>query len=94
MLSHSFFTKHTEDFFQFYRYKMIFRDDKPNDAHKALATLEERGKIKTVITQNIDGLHQAAGSEQVIELHGSVHRNYCVTCNENYDLEYIVKSKL
>ena len=93
MLSHSFFKKHTEEFFRFYKEKMIFRDAKPNDAHKALAVLEQRGKLKAVITQNIDGLHQSAGSQNVLELHGSVHRNYCVGCNKSYDLDYVLKSK-
>ena len=93
MLSHSFFNKHTEEFFQFYREKMIFKNAKPNDAHKALAVLEQRGKLKAVVTQNIDGLHQAAGSRNVLELHGSVHRNYCVSCRKSYDLDYILNNE-
>lgn len=93
MLSHSFFKNHAEEFFRFYREKMIFNDAKPNDAHRALAILEQRGKLKAVVTQNIDGLHQAAGSKNILELHGSVHRNYCVSCNKSYDLDYVLNSK-
>jgi NAD-dependent deacetylase len=93
MLSHSFFVEHTEDFYEFYREKMIFKDAKPNEAHKALAKLEERGKLKAVITQNIDGLHQMAGSKNVYELHGSIHRNYCMDCGKKFDLDYIINSK-
>ncbi|ABN51308.1 MAG TPA: NAD-dependent protein deacylase [Hungateiclostridium thermocellum] len=92
MLSHSFFMEHTEEFFEFYKEKMIYKDAKPNAAHIALAKLEKHGKLKAVITQNIDGLHQAAGSENVIELHGSIHRNRCMKCNESYDLEYVLNS--
>lgn len=92
MLSHSFFMKHTEDFFDFYKSKMIYKNAKPNEAHKVLAELEKIGKVKAVITQNIDGLHQIAGSKNVLELHGSVHRNYCVKCNKSFDLEYIINS--
>ena len=90
MLSASFFSEHPEDFFEFYRKKLIYKDAKPNLAHYALAELEKRGKIKAVITQNIDGLHQLAGSKKVLELHGSVHRNYCTNCNKFFDLNYIV----
>jgi len=93
MLSHSFFVKHTEDFFEFYRSKMLYKDAKPNAAHLALAKLEERGKLKAVVTQNIDGLHQMAGSKNVFELHGSVHRNYCTKCGKFFDLDYILNSK-
>lgn len=93
MLSHSFFVKHTEDFFEFYKSKMIFKDAKPNPAHLALAELERQGKLKAVITQNIDGLHQMAGSKNVLELHGSIHRNYCMKCGAFYDLNYIIDSK-
>jgi NAD-dependent deacetylase len=93
ILSHSFFEKHVEDFYRFYKEKMIYADAKPNKAHIALAKLEEKGKLKAVITQNIDGLHQAAGTRNVLELHGSVHRNYCMKCRKKYDLEYILKSK-
>lgn len=93
MLSHSFFKNHPEDFFDFYRAKMIFKDAKPNKAHYALAELEKRGKLQTVITQNIDGLHQAAGSKNVLELHGSVHRNYCLNCGKHFDLDYILNTE-
>ena len=93
MLSHTFFCKHTEDFYDFYKDKMIYKDAKPNTAHYALAKLEEMGKLKAVITQNIDGLHQKAGSKNVLELHGSVHRNYCMDCRESYGLDYILNSK-
>lgn len=92
MLSHSFFVSHTEDFYDFYKTKMIYKDAKPNDAHTALAELERGGKLKAVITQNIDGLHQMAGSENVLELHGSIYRNYCTECNKYFDLDYIMKS--
>lgn len=93
MLSHSFYEGHTEEFFEFYKNKMIYRNALPNAAHKALAELERRGKLKTIITQNIDGLHQMAGSKNVIELHGSVHRNYCRDCHTTYDMEYVLKQQ-
>jgi NAD-dependent deacetylase len=93
MLSHSFFISHPEEFYEFYKSKMIYKDAKPNPAHAALAKLEEQGKLKAVITQNIDGLHQAAGSKNVLELHGSVYRNYCLKCGRNYDLDYIINSE-
>ncbi|HEY5561346.1 MAG TPA: NAD-dependent protein deacylase [Clostridiaceae bacterium] len=93
MLSHSFFKNHPEDFFEFYKNKMIYKDALPNKAHYALAKLEEEGKLKAIITQNIDGLHQAAGSKNVLELHGSVQRNYCVKCKKDYDLDYILSSE-
>jgi NAD-dependent deacetylase len=92
MLSHSFFVNHTEDFFDFYKSKMIYKDAKPNSAHFALAELERLGKLKAVITQNIDGLHQLAGSRNVLELHGSVHRNYCISCKKEYSLDYVLAS--
>lgn len=92
MLSHSFFVNHTEDFFDFYKNKMIYKDAKPNKAHYFLAELEKRGKLKAIITQNIDGLHQKAGSKNVLELHGSIYKNYCVNCNKIYDLNYIINS--
>lgn len=92
MLSHSFFYSHTKDFYNFYRDKMIYPEAKPNQAHVALARLEEIGKLKAVITQNIDGLHQAAGSKNVFELHGSVHRNYCDRCHTFFPLDFIIKS--
>ena len=91
MLSHTFYKKHTEEFFDFYKNKMIYTEAKPNPAHKALSELERRGKLKAIITQNIDGLHQVAGSINVLELHGSVYRNYCEECKLPYDLEYILK---
>jgi len=93
ILSHSFFICNTKEFFDFYRSKMIYRDAIPNADHIALARLEERGKLKAVITQNIDGLHQQAGSKNVLELHGSVHRNYCMRCHKFYDLDYIISSE-
>lgn len=93
MVSYSFFRQHTEEFFEFYKNKMIALDAKPNAAHKKLAQLEQEGKVKAVITQNIDGLHYAAGSKEVLELHGSVHRNYCEQCGKFYPVEYIVESK-
>lgn len=90
MLSHSFFVSHTEEFYRYYKEKMIFKNALPNPGHMALATLERIGKLKAVITQNIDGLHQMAGSQKVYELHGSVYRNYCTRCNAFYDLDYII----
>lgn len=93
MLSHSFFMSHTEEFFEFYKSKMIYENAQPNRAHISLARLESLGKLKAVITQNIDGLHQMAGSQNVLELHGSIHRNYCMGCNLFYDLGYILSSK-
>ena len=79
-MSHSFFLYHTEEFYRFYKDKMLCLDAKPNRAHEKLAELEAAGKLKAVVTQNIDGLHQMAGSKKVLELHGSVHRNYCQKC--------------
>lgn len=93
MLSHTFYETHTQEFFDFYRNKMLFPDAKPNDAHIVLAQLEKEGKLKAVITQNIDGLHQAAGSQSVLELHGSVHRNYCTGCAKFHPLAFIMESK-
>jgi NAD-dependent deacetylase len=90
MLSHSYFKRHPEEFFRFHREKMLCPDAEPNDAHKKLAELEAAGKLIGVVTQNIDGLHQAAGSKRVYELHGSVLRNYCERCGEFYDLEYLM----
>lgn len=92
ILSHSFFMKKPEEFYRFYHNKMLFPNAKPNKAHLALAKLEKEGKLKAVITQNIDGLHQAAGSKEVLELHGSVHRNYCMKCGRFYGFEEILKS--
>ena len=93
ILSHSFFINNTEDFFKFYKSNMIFTDAVPNDAHITLAKLEEKNKLKAIITQNIDGLHQMADSKNVYELHGSVHRNYCMKCNKFFDSNYILNSK-
>lgn len=93
LVSHTFFMKYTQDFYDFYREKLVFQDAKPNDAHLSLAKLEDMGKLRAVITQNIDGLHQLAGSRNVLELHGSIHRNYCMKCHEFYDLDFIMKSK-
>ncbi|WP_304339992.1 NAD-dependent protein deacylase [Metaclostridioides mangenotii] len=86
LVSHSFFVMYPDEFYKFYKDKLIYKDAKPNNAHKALAKLEELGKLKSVITQNIDGLHQMAGSKTVYELHGCVHRNYCINCNKFFDL--------
>ena len=90
ILSHSFFMKNTEEFYRFYRDRMIFPDANPNKAHLALAKLEQAGKLKAVITQNIDGLHQKAGSKKVLELHGSVLRNYCMKCHKFHSLEDVM----
>ena len=93
MLSHSFYVGHTEEFYDFYRAKMLALDAKPNAAHRKLAQWEQEGKLKAVITQNIDGLHQAAGSREVLELHGSVMRNYCQRCGKFYDVQRIAQSR-
>ena len=93
IVSHTFFTQYPEEFFRFYRDRMIFTDAQPNAAHKKLAELEQAGKLSAVITQNIDGLHQAAGSKKVIELHGSVHRNYCMKCGKFYPLSAVTESE-
>ena len=93
ILSHTFFRRNTEEFYRFYRAKMLALDAKPNAAHKKLAQWEQEGKLKAVVTQNIDGLHQAAGSKMVYELHGSVHRNYCQKCGAFYDARYMLESK-
>ena len=92
ILSHTFFMRWPEEFFRFYRDKMLAPSAKPNKAHRALAKLEEQGKLTAVITQNIDGLHQKAGSKRVYELHGSVLRNYCEACGKFYDAEYMLRS--
>lgn len=89
ILSHTFYRQNTEEFYRFYKSKMLFLDAEPNAAHKKLAEWEKEGKLKAVITQNIDGLHQAAGNEKVWELHGSVLRNYCEDCKAFYDVNYI-----
>lgn len=91
-VSHSFFARYPEEFFDFYKKNLVYPEAKPNDCHLALAKLEKMGKLKAVVTQNIDGLHQAAGSKVVYELHGSVLRNYCTKCMEFYDAEYIIKA--
>ena len=90
IIAHDFFMEHPEEFFDFYKRKLIYPDARPNKAHKALVRLERQGKLKAIITQNIDNLHQEAGSKCVIELHGSVFRNYCMECGKKYDLEYVV----
>ena len=93
ILSHTFFRRNAEEFYRFYRAKMLALDAKPNAAHKKLAQWEQEGKLKAVVTQNIDGLHQAAGCKMVYELHGSVHRNYCQKCGAFYDARYMLESK-
>lgn len=93
ILSHSFFLYHTEEFYRFYKDKMLCLDAKPNRAHEKLAELEAAGKLKAVVTQNIDGLHQMAGSKRVWELHGSVHRNFCMRCKKPYPVEFIRDSQ-
>ena len=90
MLSHSFFVNHTETFFDYYKKNLIYTDARPNKAHRALARLEAQGKLKAIVTQNIDGLHQKAGNKKVYELHGSTLRNYCMKCHQFYDLDYIM----
>ena len=92
ILSHSFFMDNTEEFYRFYRDKMLALDAQPNMAHIKLAELEKAGKLKAIVTQNIDGLHQKAGSKNVLELHGSVHRNFCMHCNKFFDAEYMKDS--
>lgn len=92
IISHSFFKRNTEEFFKFYKENMIYTDAKPNTAHIVLAELEREGKLKAIVTQNIDGLHQMAGSKNVLELHGSIHRNYCENCGKKYSLDYIINS--
>lgn len=93
ILSRSYFDKYPEEFFRFYKSKMVYPDAKPNPAHYAVAELEEMGKLKAVITQNIDNLHQMAGSKNVIELHGTIMTNYCLKCNKTYPLDYVLKSE-
>lgn len=89
ILSHTFYRRHTDEFYRFYKDKMLCLDAKPNAAHLALAKWEQEGKLKAIVTQNIDGLHQAAGSKGVYELHGSVLRNYCEDCGKFYDVNYV-----
>lgn len=93
ILSHTFYRRNTGEFYRFYRNKMLFTDAKPNAAHKKLAELEQAGKLRAVSTQNIDGLHQAAGSKTVLELHGSVLRNYCESCGQFHDVSYILETE-
>ena len=93
ILSHTFYESNPEEFFRFYRAKMLAPGAKPNDAHRKLAEWEAAGKLKAVITQNIDGLHQAAGSRKVLELHGSVHRNHCERCGKFYGLDHILRTE-
>lgn len=92
IVSHSFFMHNPEGFYEFYKEKMMYLNAKPNAAHKKIAELEAAGKLTAVITQNIDGLHQAAGSKHVMELHGSVHRNYCMKCHKFFDASYMLHS--
>ena len=92
ILSHTFYRRKPEEFYRFYRDKMLYTDALPNKAHLKLAELEEKGKLTAVVTQNIDGLHQAAGSKKVYELHGSVLRNYCENCGKFFDINYIIES--
>lgn len=92
ILSHSFYVRNTEEFYRFYRDKMLYPDAVPNKAHLKLAQWEKEGKLKAIVTQNIDGLHQAAGNKKVYELHGSVLRNYCTVCGRFYDEKYIINS--
>lgn len=93
ILSHSFFLRKTEEFYDFYRDKMIYLDAKPNITHQKLAQWEEEGKLEGIVTQNIDGLHQLAGNKKVFELHGSIHRNYCTKCRKFYPIDAIIESK-
>ena len=93
ILSHTFFENHKEIFFDYCRKHLIFKEAQPNAAHKALAELEKMGKLKAVITQNIDNLHQMAGSKNVLELHGTLYKNYCTRCGKNFDLDYIMNSQ-
>ena len=92
LVSHSYYMDHAEEFFAYYKDNLVFKDAEPNPAHLKLAELEKAGKLKAVITQNIDGLHQKAGSREVLELHGSIHRNYCQICAKEYSLDYILES--
>lgn len=92
IISHTFFVEHPEVFFDFYRRKLCYPNAKPNKAHKALVRLEKQGKLKTTITQNVDNLHQRAGSKTTIELHGSVVRNYCMSCKTDYSIDFVLKT--
>ncbi|MCR4962863.1 MAG: NAD-dependent protein deacylase [Firmicutes bacterium] len=93
MVSHSFFVNHPQEFYRYYLNEMIYEQAQPNAAHRALARLEKQGKLQAVITQNIDGLHQLAGSRNVLELHGSVHRNYCLNCGAKYGLDFMLQHR-
>ena len=93
LVSHSYYLEHTDKFFSYYKDCIIFPEAEPNSAHKTLARLEKEGKLKAIITQNIDGLHQKAGSKNVLELHGSVYRNYCEICKKEYNLDFILESE-
>lgn len=93
LVSHSYYLEHTDKFFRYYKDCLIFPEVEPNPAHYTLARLEKEGKLKAIITQNIDGLHQKAGSKNVLELHGSVYRNYCEICKKEYDLNFILESE-
>jgi len=92
IISHTYFFENTKDFYRFYKSRMLYLDAKPNDAHKILAEFEKRNKLKAVITQNIDNLHQDAGSKNVVELHGNVKNNFCIDCDKKFDMSYIIKS--
>ena len=92
LVSHTFFVRYPEEFYDFYKKHLVYPQAKPNNCHIALARLEEMGKLKAIVTQNIDGLHQVAGSKNVYELHGSVHRNYCMKCHGFYDADYMIQS--
>lgn len=92
ILSRSFFDRQPEEFYRFYRGKMLCLDARPNAAHKKLAELERGGRLRSVVTQNIDGLHQAAGSREVLELHGSIHRNHCLDCGRRYDARFVAEA--
>lgn len=92
IISHSFFVAHPKEFYEFYKSKMVYPKAKPNAAHRYFAKLEEEGKLLAIVTQNIDGLHQAAGSKNVLEFHGSVHRNHCMRCGKFFDVNYVMNS--
>ena len=92
MVSHTFLVRHPEEFFEFYKQYLVYPEAKPNAAHYALAELERRGKLKAIVTQNIDGLHQMAVSKEVYEIHGTVHKNYCASCGKRFDADYVMQS--
>ncbi len=92
IISHSFFVAHPKEFYEFYKSKMVYPKAKPNAAHRYFAKLEAEGKLSAIVTQNIDGLHQAAGSKNVLEFHGSVHRNHCMRCGKFFDVNYVMNS--